>query len=212
MARKKKLTVMVSSSVYGVEELLERIYTLLTAFDYEVWMSHKGTVPVQSNKTAFENCITAVNNCDLFLGIITPSYGSGKEGAGLSITHRELLRAIKINKPRWLLVHDHVDFARSLLTNLGYKGKSGRGKLALKDNQVLNDLRVIDMLEDARISQKPLRERQGNWVQKFITDNDAALFATAQFSRYQEVEAFVKENFTDQNRIKNSIRSNRGPA
>jgi len=52
----KKLTIMVSSTVYGIEELLDRIYTLLTAFGYEVWISHKGTVPVVSNRTAFENC------------------------------------------------------------------------------------------------------------------------------------------------------------
>lgn len=44
-AEKTKQTVMVSSSVYGIEELLDRIYTLLTSFGYEVWMSHKGTVP-----------------------------------------------------------------------------------------------------------------------------------------------------------------------
>ena len=45
MSRQEKLTVLVSSTVYGVEELLERIYTLLTAAGHEVWMSHKGTVP-----------------------------------------------------------------------------------------------------------------------------------------------------------------------
>jgi hypothetical protein len=60
-----------------IEELLDRVYTLLTSFGYEVWMSHKGSVPVFSNRTAFENCLQAVKNCDLFLGIITPNYGSG---------------------------------------------------------------------------------------------------------------------------------------
>jgi hypothetical protein len=44
--KQQKLTIMVSSTVYGIEELLDRIYTLLTAFGYEVWMSHKGTMPV----------------------------------------------------------------------------------------------------------------------------------------------------------------------
>jgi hypothetical protein len=44
MAKKKKLIVMVSSTVYGVEELLERIYAILTRFGYEVWMSHKGVL------------------------------------------------------------------------------------------------------------------------------------------------------------------------
>lgn len=83
-----------SSTVYGIEELLNRVYTLLTAFGYEVWMSHKGTLPVRSNRSAYENCLEAVERCDLFLGIITPAYGSGKEGDGISITHQEIRRAI----------------------------------------------------------------------------------------------------------------------
>lgn len=68
----KKLKIMVSSTVYGIEELLERIFTLLVSFGYEVWMSHKGTMPVFSNQSALENCLEAVKKCDLFLGIISP--------------------------------------------------------------------------------------------------------------------------------------------
>jgi hypothetical protein len=118
---KQKPVIMVSSTVYGIEELLERIYTLLTSFGYEVWMSHKGTTPLLSNRSAFENCIQAVAKCDLFLGMITPFYGSGlDETEGVSITHSELRRALELKKPRWLLSHDHVVFARSFLSNLGY--------------------------------------------------------------------------------------------
>ena len=210
MTRNRKLKVMVASTVYGIEELLDRIYTLLTAFGYEVWMSHKGTVPVFSNCSALENCLKATEKCDLFLGLITPHYGSGKEEDGISFTHQELLLAIKLNKPRWLLAHDHVVFARSLLNCLGHEGKAGRKKLSLKKNQIMDDLRVIDMYEDAILSQKPLRERQGNWVQKYNSPDDAALFATAQFSRYQEVEAFVQENFSDSARIAQTVKDQRG--
>ena len=64
----KKLTILVSSSGYGIEELLDRIYVLLTAYGYEVWMSHKGTLPVFSNQSAFGNCLAAVEKCDIFLG------------------------------------------------------------------------------------------------------------------------------------------------
>lgn len=211
MTNNKKLTVMVSSTVYGIEELLDRIYTLLTAFGYEVWMSHKGTVPVFSNRSALQNCLAATEKCDLFLGLITPHYGSGKEEEdGLSFTHQELLRAIELNKPRWLLAHDYVIFARSLLNYLGHEGKDGRKKLSLKKNQIIDDLRVIDIYEEAILSQKPLRERQGNWVQKFSSPDDAALFATAQFSRYQEVEAFVQENFSDSTRIAQVVKDKKG--
>ena len=51
--RRRTPTIMVSSTVYGIEELLERVYTLLIAFGYEVWMSHKGTLPGCSDRTAF---------------------------------------------------------------------------------------------------------------------------------------------------------------
>ncbi len=199
----RKLKIMVSSTVYGIEELLDRIYTLLTTFGYKVWMSHKGTVPVFSTRTAFENCMQAVEKCDLFLGIITTSYGSGvdpKDPDSRSITHQEIVRAIELNKPRWLLAHEHVVFARTLLRNLGYRGQDGRKELKLKKNTVFTDLRIIDLYEEATIDLEadnavPLSERYGNWVQKYASPEDGAIFVTAQFYRYQEVEAFIKENF-----------------
>lgn len=201
----RKLIVMVSSTVYGIEELLDLVYTQLTAFGYEVWMSHKGTVPVFSNRSAFQNCLAAVEKCDLFFGLITPYYGSGRDRGNNdpSITHMELRQAIEPNKPRWVLAHDHVVFARRLLWDLGFKGPEGRERLTLGRSQVLEDLRVIDMYEEATQAnaQVPLMDRQGNWVQKYGRDGDASLFVHAQFSRYQEVAAFLKENFSDTRRM-----------
>jgi hypothetical protein len=197
---KPKLKILVSSTVYGIEELLDRVYTLLTAAGYEVWMSHKGTVPVFSNRTAFENCLAAVEKCDLFLGIITPHYGSGQNPDNRdepSITHQEIRKAIALKKPRWLLTHDHVVFARLLLNNLNFKGRDGRKMLKIKKTAILDDLRVLDLYEDAIIDipEVSLDERDGNWVQKFRSTEDGSLFAVAQFFRYQEVEQFIKENF-----------------
>lgn len=209
MKRERKLVVMVSSTVYGYEELLDRIYTLLTAFGYEVWMSHKGTMPIFSNYSAFENCLNAVEKCDLLLGIITPNYGSGRDEQGLSITHREMQRAIELNKPRWLLAHDHVVFAKFLLDKIGYFGKEGRNSLSLEPNQVMDLLHVIDLYEEAILSQKPPRDRQGDWVQKYMTTDDASLFIESQFSRYQEVEEFLKENLSNMDVIGEKIKINK---
>ncbi|OGR08423.1 MAG: hypothetical protein A2511_13140 [Deltaproteobacteria bacterium RIFOXYD12_FULL_50_9] len=211
MSSARKLVVLVSSTVYGIEELLDRIYTLLTAFDYEVWMSHKGTMPVFSNRSAFDNCIKAVEKCDLFLGLITPYYGSGVEPGNISITHQELLKAIELKKPRWLLAHDQVVFARKFLGDLGYKDSDGRGSLKLKTKATsISDLRVIDVYEEAIRQSEPLRDRKGNWVQKFQSYEDAFLFATAQFSRYQEVEAFIHENLSDPAKISSMTRQKGG--
>jgi hypothetical protein len=204
----ERLKIMVSSTVYGNEELLERVYTILTLTGkYEVWMSHKGTMPVFSSQSAFENCLNAVEKCDAFLGIITPYYGSGKEKEDLSITHQELVKAIDLNKIRWILVHDHVVFARTLLFNLGYEKKEGRENLSLQKNKVLDDLRVIDMYEYAirDIEEIPLIEKKGNWVQKYQSDDDALLFAISQFSRFQEVEEFIKINCSDTEKVVEKI-------
>jgi hypothetical protein len=203
---KPKLTIVVSSTVYGIEELLERVYTLLTSYGYEVWMSHKGTLPVRSDRTAFENCLAAVEKCDLFLGIITPYYGSGRDPMKpeeLSITHQEMRLAIELKKPRWILAHDHVVFARSLLANLGFPGIDGRKQLSLRKTPILDDLRILDMYEEATIDAEdiPLADRDGNWVQKFQNTEDGSLFVGAQFFRYQEVEQFIKDNFANGNPI-----------
>lgn len=196
---KSKLTVLVSSTVYGIEELLDRVYTLLTSYGYEVWMSHKGTIPIRSNRSAFRDCLAAVDECDLFLGIITPQYGSGQdkkhEPEGLSIFHQEVSRAIELNKPRWMLAHEHVVFTRLLLNSLGYKGKEGRSKLEKIARPI--DLRVLDIYEEAIVDKESVAvaKRDGNWVQKFNNTEDGSLFVGSQFFRYQEVEKFIEENF-----------------
>ena len=127
----RKPIIMVSSAVYGIEELLESIYGILNTAGFTVWMSHKGTVPVDPDKSNFENCLAAVESCDLFLGILTTSYGSGRDGDGLSITHQEILQALKLEKPRWFLAHHDLVFARGLLRELGVKTAEDRAKIKL---------------------------------------------------------------------------------
>lgn len=65
----------------------------------------------------------------------------------------------------------------------------------MKRNAVIDDLRVIDMYEAAIRHDVQLADREGNWVQKFVSPDDAQLYASAQFYRYQEVESFLEEHF-----------------
>lgn len=212
MAEKRKPILLVSSAVYGFEELLDRLYTELVGFDYEVWMSHKGTMPVYPDLTALESCRRAVMKCDLFLGIILPRYGSGKEKPESdSITHEELREAIQRNKPRWILAHDHVVFARSFLDKLGYRDSTERGTLKLKASPVFEDLRVIDMYDlAARHDVTVYRDRTGNWVQKFSSPEDAQLFAVSQFRRFQEAEQFVRDAFSKPKAIEKTLKDKGG--
>jgi len=204
-------TLMVSSTVYGHEEELDVIYAILNNMKYEVWMSHKGTVPVFSDKTAFENCLEAVEKCDLFLGVITPEYGTGIAKGELSITHQEMKKAIELKKPRWFLAHDKVVFARALLNDLGYKTTEERDALELKSKaKSIGDLRVIQMYEEATMENLPLDDRQGNWVQKFIDAPDINLFVMSQFSRYEDINVRLEENFRNINQLKEKLKSKEG--
>lgn len=195
MTKKKKPTLFVSSTIYGSEELLNQLYSVLKSFGYEVWMSHKGSFFVPSDKPTFGNCLRAVKECDLFLGIITPSYGSGKEAGKLSITHQEMQLAIKLDKPRWLLAHADVVFARRLLIDLEYDTPDKRKTLQLKKGaKSITDLRVIDMYEEAiRHDEPELEKRTGNWVQEFNFTKDVLEFAESQFSDIERILPLIKK-------------------
>ena len=186
---------MVSSTVYGIEELLEQIFGILNGAGFTVWMSHKGTIPVNSQKSNFENCLAAVEACDLFLGILTTRYGSGKdnEGGGPSITHQEMTRALELEKPRWFLAHHDLIFARSLLGDLGYATPAQRMTLKLTGKKLVDDLRVIDVYEEVIQAEKKLRDRRGNWAQPFAGPQDANVFVVAQFLRYGDAIQFVQD-------------------
>lgn len=207
-----KPILMVSSAVYGFEDLLDRIYASLTTIGYEVWMSHKGTMPVYPDMTAIESCRKNVEDCHLFLGVILPRYGSGIENKrDDSITHEELRVAIAEKKPRWILAHDHVVFARSFLDKLGYKSAKKRKELDLKRSAVFEDLRIIDMYELAtRQDVKVYKDRAGNWVQKFGNTDEANLFAVSQFLRYQDAEAIVDDKFGNITDVKKAVDPKKG--
>jgi len=128
------------------------------------------------------------------------SAGSGKElPDGLSITHRELIESIALNKPRWFLVHEHVAVARQLLDPYRRKVERNGRKQAVSPFEfqagiqfqrtpILSDPRVIDMFELAmRHDITEVKDRRGNWVQQYGPEDDARLFATAQFRRYRDL-------------------------
>ncbi len=214
MTKDKKLTLFVSSTVYENRKLLDQLYPILTGFGYEVWMSHKGTVPINPGENTFQSCLRAVKECDLFLGFITPSYGSGISKSGPSITHKEIKCAIELDKPRWWVAHSEVVFARRLLRDIGYDTPAQRKKLQLKPGaKSITDLRVIDMYEDAmRHDEADLTMRTGNWVQEFNSDNDVLLFVETQLSRIDEIKRIIKENIATPKTAKAQPKSRKGGA
>ena len=203
---RRKLIIMVSSAVYGYQEFLDQIYNLLVSFGYEVWMSHKGTMPVSSDLDTMENCFHAVEKCDLFLGIITGQYGTTIRD-GLSATHHEFKRAIELNKPRWFIVDDRVIFARRFLGGM-YKDEEHtirleRDEIFFKGDTSFSNLKLIDMYELAREYKSPGDDVK--WVQEYRDPNSAMLFTMAQFGRYLEIEKLLKNRLANTEDIRNRI-------
>ncbi|WP_131538887.1 DUF4062 domain-containing protein [Pedobacter nototheniae] len=168
------IKIMLSSSVYGNQHNIESLYAILTGYGYRVLCSHKGTVYNIPGKSPEESCLAAVEECDFFLGIIFPYYGSG-------ITHKEFEKAVALNKPRGFLAHAHIPFLRTLLKQFMYDDKGNRNGFKLdKKTTVLDSLKVIDMYNLAIGDGKPLDKRI--WAQEFTKyEVDGADFIRTQF-------------------------------
>jgi len=188
----KKLSIMVSSTVYDIRPLLKQVFAMLDAYGFHVLMSDRGTVAVDPRKHNFDSCIRAVDKCDLFFGIITSAYGSGvSKKEKRSITHMELLKAIDLDRPRFMLCHQAVVSSRVLLNTLSYqtapnnaqslRGTDGRKPLKLESKSVLRDLRTIDMLEAALNEGQDFDERTNHWVQEFESDADVLTYVSTNF-------------------------------
>lgn len=108
------LRVMVASSVYGFEDELGQIVAMLRTYGDTVWNSHVGTIPTGPRRSNLENCLDAVRQCGVFVGLIRPFYGSGVIGPS-SITHEEMRLAVALDKPRWVLALENVFLARQRL-------------------------------------------------------------------------------------------------
>jgi hypothetical protein len=193
-AKRKKPIIMVSSSVYQIRDLLDQIYAMLEAYGYTVWMSHTGTIPTDSTKTNFQNCLEAVDQCDLFLGIITGHYGSGINAGEDGITHQELMRAIQRDKLRWFLVHHDVTVARQLLKQFRFNDDGTPKLLTFKPNSILSDIRVLEMYESAIRNDRPLSQRTGNWVQEYSNVQEAIRYIRAQFEDPDRILALLNQS------------------
>jgi hypothetical protein len=192
MPAKPKLKLMVASTVYHFETEIRQICAVLSGFGYEVWNSCIGTMPQHPARSNQQICVNAAKNCDVFLGFIRPCYGSGKIGKR-SITHEESLAAIRRRKPRWFMAHRDVTFSRQLLKPYMFKRNGDRTEFKLKENPVLDDLRVIDLYNDAIQENVSPARRKGHWVQEFYQLSEVLIYIEKQFKDVDNIRRICKE-------------------
>ena len=75
-AERNHIRVFVSSSVYEFETELSRVFAQLDGYGYDVCMSKEGTIQLDSRLSNLVNCVNAVEDCQVFLGIIRPLLGT----------------------------------------------------------------------------------------------------------------------------------------
>jgi hypothetical protein len=185
--------IMVSSTVYGFEKDLRVLCATIESYksaqyEYQVLNSHIGSIYVAPGVSNSEACLRAVNECDFFLGIIMPRYGSG-------ITHQEFTRAIEQDKPRGFLSHYSVRYARELLAQYMYTDIKNRVRNAgfeFKKTSVFDDARIIDMYNEAIQDGKPLDQRR--WAHEFgHFDGDEMTFIETEFKDINRLKADLDE-------------------
>lgn len=182
---KQKLKIMVSSTVHGSDSDLNQIHGILKGYGYDVIMSKNGTVYVPIGVSNEEACLQAVEDCDLFLGVIFPRYGSG-------ITHKEFSKAIEIDKPRWFISHHFIDYTRQLMKQFMFDANGVRNDFQIRSTPVLDNIKVVDMYNEAIQNHLDSDKRKSHWAQPFFKTADTFDFLKTQFGdmnkRIKELE------------------------
>ena len=168
---------MVGSTVYGFEDQLSQIVAQFNTLGYKVLNSHHGSIKVNPNLSNLDNCLKAVEECDLFLGIIRPYCGTGNIGEK-NISYEEIKEAIRLKKPYWFLIHRDVVYTRLLLKKM--KLKSG-DEVLFTDNRLF-DKRSIEMYEHVIKNHIDVTLRNGNWAQEFYRLDEMMVYINAQFT------------------------------
>lgn len=197
IAKRNHIKVFVASTVYNFEYVLRQVYELLDSYGYDVCMSHMGTILLDSSKSNLDNCINAVNECDVFVGFIRPDYGSGVlEKGGKSITHFEFETANQREIPRFVLADYRVVFTRSLFRD-SFVVEDSTAKpinfdhISFENNKVM-DTRCIRMYNEAiKDKEKPASKRTGNWVQEYISYDDIKMHLESQFKYPERIKKLI---------------------
>ena len=185
---------MVASTVYGFSDQLEQICATIDSYNgYDVWNSHIRTIPVNPDLSNPQNCVIAAQECDLLFGIIRPRYGAVVED-NISITHQEIRTAINLRKPRWFIAHRDITIARQLLKQYRFdQDGTPIAGYTYRPTAVMDDIRVIDLYNEAILNDLPPEDRVGHWVDEFFKMGDILKCIQTQFQDVDRVREIVNQ-------------------
>ena len=190
----REIKIMVSSSVYGFENELEQIIAALRSYRYYVMNSHVGTIKVDPSLSNLENCLRAVEECDLFLGIIRPFMGTGNTRE-MNITFEEIKKAIELRKPYWFLVHRDVVFAYKLFKRISRNERDNifeKYRLQWMRDRFFDPI-CINVYEHVINRDGSPNIRTSNWAQEFYRLTDMMEYIKTQFKDKTFIETLFEQ-------------------
>lgn len=215
MAERNGIKVFVSSTVYDFETQLTDVFAMLDSMGYEVYMSKKGTIPLDSTQNTFVNCVEAVGECDIFLSFIRPLLGSGiYKGEEKSVTEQEIDAAIACGMPRFVMADYRVEYAHKFLSMMHLepedipavivkqKEENGEKKEYHIPNNLIHPHAVRMYRTAVRRNVRPESARTGNWVQPF--------HMVREYCELNDIRTFIEAQFHDVERVRSLIAKSKG--
>ena len=215
MAERNGIKVFVSSTVYDFETQLADVFAMLDSMGYEVYMSKKGTIPLDSTLNAFVNCVEAVQECDVFLSFIRPLLGTGLyKGEEKSVTEQEIDAAIACNMPRFVMADYRVEYAHKFLSMMKleidsipaqivkYEEENGERKEYRVPNNLIHPHSIRMYRTAVRREVRPESDRVGNWVQSFQ--------GVREYRELSDIRTFIEAQFHDVERVRALIAKCKG--
>lgn len=153
-------TVFISSTIHDLKDLRDHLDHELRRHGYKTLLSEKGTIPVDSSKHSYADCIRAAQTCDFLIAIIDGRFGGVVPTTNKSITVSEIEAALDAGKQVYVFVRQSVWDAKEVL-----KPYSDAG-IRFRPSNVVKDSRVFEMLDVIR------QRGMGNWIFQFNLPTD----------------------------------------
>ena len=83
--------------------------------------------------------------------------------------------------------------ARQLLKQFRFRSDGSKRRCGFQATPVLEDLRILDMYDEAILQGVPLPKRRAHWAQPFFTNEDALRFLRTTFSDMARVRQMLAD-------------------
>lgn len=160
--------ILISSTCHDLADLRNFLDLELRSYGFETVLSENGTLPVDSAKHSYENCLDAARECEITVGVIDGRFGGEYQGTGKSITQLEIETAIEAGRQVQVFARRNVLAAKEALKP--YLTTPA----AFRKSKVVEDRRVFDVVDSLT------KRTSGNWIHGFDTPQEILFILSKQ--------------------------------